>query len=195
MASFAPHFCDDPLAPPITETCVLGCRWLVRVIDRDVNRNGDQYGCGALEDIARGLPLRALRMYRANDVLTHPPDELSPEEHAALTVGLIEGAWVKADRVVFATAHLWHSVTRLHRGLLALERRSRGHLIAGTRISLVLRARTHPQEPRQVVAVPAVLSVDLVTRPGCRDTGFVRSLAPGEELATVNPEEEEPVWA
>jgi hypothetical protein len=170
---FCPHLADDLTAAAITDACVPGCRWLVRVIDRDGNHhNGDRWALSALEDIAAGLPLRPFRVYRDGDTLRHPPDnQLQPE----ITAGVVEAAWLKGNRIVLAVVHVWHHATRLHRALLALEARGRGFLHAAAGVSLVARVQTHPQHPTLVVAVPSVIALDLVSRPAAPDAGFIRS--------------------
>lgn len=187
--TFAPQWCDDPTAPPITADCVPGCRWLVRVIDADMNRHRESWTGQTLYEIAEGLALCPLRIYRRDGAFTHPDDDLERAQTDAITVGVFERGWVKEHagrpRLVLGVVHLWHSVTKLHRGLRRME--ERGTLIALARVSLVARVLHDPTRRSVIAEVLRVVAVDLVTHPLSRDAGFIRSLTADE--FTLEPQE------
>jgi hypothetical protein len=179
--AFAPEWCDDVTADPFSASCVPGCRWLVRVAETGLDRNGRTLRPSALDDLVAKLPGTPVRAYwdPAAQRLTHPPEPHAVDEALAveITVGFAERAWPR-DSAVFGVVHLWHSVTRLHRALLRAERA--GRLIAEARTSLVYFARHDPQQRNIEHAVTHVVALDIVSNPAIRDAGFIRHLAADE---------------
>jgi hypothetical protein len=179
--AFAPEWCDDVTADPFSASCVPGCRWLVRVAETGLDRNGWTLRESALDDLAAKLPLRPVRAYHDPTTrrLVHPPEPHAIDEALAMqiTVGFIERAWRRGSAVL-GVAHFWHSAAKFHRALLRAERA--GRLVAVAHTSLVYFADYDPRQPNVELGVSHVVAVDIVTRPASRDVGFIRSCAPDE---------------